>query len=68
MYRDRFGNVYHLTCLVLHGLQEQRFLRVFAAEERADDGQLKVVVDEPPSLLGGTLVPDYGRSVVHGGY
>ena len=53
---------------MLYDLQEQRFLRVLAAEEPADDSQLKMVVDEPPSLLGGTLVPDYGRSVVHGGH
>ena len=53
---------------MLHGLQEQRFLRVFAAGEMADDGQLKLAVDEPPSLLGGTLVHDYGKSVVHGDY
>lgn len=51
----------------MHGLLEQKFLQVLAAEEMADDGQL-VVVAEPLLLLGGTLVPDYGRPEVCAGH
>ena len=63
MYHGSFGSLYHLTCLV-HGLLEQKFLQVLAAEEM---GQLKAVA-EPLSLLGGTLVADYGRLVVGVGH
>ena len=48
----------------MHGLLEQKFLKVLAAEEM---GQLKAVA-EPLSLLGGTLVADYGRLVVGVGH
>ena len=52
----------------MHGLLEQKLLQVLAAEEMDDDGRLVAVVAEPLLLLGGTLIPDYGKPVVRAGH